>query len=314
VKGFRTSLRLKGSCGTMKCTAFWGPMRLRVALLMCIILTCSASLVTFHYLLVTWGDCVEFGVFRSNPSSDPDNLRRSAHWDYFDHIYVLHSHLAVEREADIHASVNQLHLTHDVHWWDTEIDEENGHRGAWNSHKSIAQHALDNNYSRILIFEDDIKIEPFLEKGVDGVLSRVTDFLKMTPSWEVFFFAHNCKKLELTPHPEFVRVNSWSTVAYAMNKKGIEKLAYSDVFEGGFPTVDSLLFKNRHAYSIYPMVIEHKPNLSYTIKSNRTEDVNTEWRYQERILHEDALERRMFACASPSRRAWGQLLYSPPRL
>lgn len=121
VKGFRTSLRVKGSYGTMKCTAFWGPMRLRVALLMCIILTCSASLVTFHYLLVTWGDCVEFGEFHSTISSDPHNLRRSPHWDYFDHIYVLHSHLAVEREADIHASINQLHLENDIEMWDTDI-------------------------------------------------------------------------------------------------------------------------------------------------------------------------------------------------
>jgi len=303
--------KLKGS---QKYAAACGPMRLRAMLLACIVFMCALSLVMFHVLLVRWGDCLEFNNALPNtpraPSSDPDNLRRSPHWDFFDHIYVLHSSLAVERRESIHDSINKLHLQDDVHWWDTEIDYENGHRGTWMSHKSIAQHAFANNFSKILVFEDDIKIEPFLARGVDAVMQRAISFLHVTPSWEVFYLSHNCKRMELTNNPEIVHVNSWSTVAFALQGKAIEVLA-----ESGYDkrtTVDSLLFKNKHAYAIYPMPIEHTPNYSYTEKANRTEVVNEMWRYEERVLYEDALKRNTFACSSAPRRAWGHFLYSPP--
>jgi len=297
---------------TVKCTPMKLHLRVRILLLMCIIMTCSTSLVMFHFLLVRFGDCTEFDVFHHKPSPDPQNLRRSPHWDYFEHMYCLHARSSVERWEDIQESFRRLHLDNDIHYWDAIMDAENGHRGAWMSHRSIAQHALDNNYSRIFIFEDDIKIEPFLAAGVDSVMQRVQDFLEGTPSWEVFYLSHNCKALELTRNPEFVRVHSWSTVAFALNRQGIEKLAKTEYDRT--TTVDSILFVNQHAYAIYPMVIEHKPNHSYTINQNRTEDVNHMWRYEEKLFYNDALQRNSYACSSPPRRAWGQLLYSPPIL
>ena len=219
------------------------------------------------------------------PTKETD---QSGSWDMFDEIYCITSPWKKERRGPLMIELKKVGLENQVKFIVGILDREHGHRGAWQSHKNIAIDALKNTYKRILVFEDDISFTKSFVDSFQYKLYELSKFLNSVKNWEYFYFCHNPNAMKSLSKPvfanNFVQVNSWGTVAYAMSVSGMEKLALSTYpnAEGG--AVDGVLHSSTQAYSFFPMVIHHVPNFSFTVNSKRSDDFLAGWIKREKMF------------------------------
>jgi glycosyl transferase family 25 len=126
-------------------------------------------------------------------------------------------------------------------------DKEDPQRGCYNSHRACAKLALERNYDRILILEDDAFIDPFSQ----GIVQRINNFLERTNP-DLFYLGVLLGKIWLTWHRNIARCRGQGAHAYIISRPGCEKILSWDDYCG--KGIDSVFSKRFKAYCVFPMM------------------------------------------------------------
>ena len=196
---------------------------------------------------------------------------KSTHdWSYFDMVYVItlegHENVRLKSvlfEVSVKANIPMANIT-----VVKSKRDKSGVRGCFNAHKFVADHALSNGYSRVVVFEDDVKLS--LSRFTADKLSAVINFLQMKDrdgGWDVFFFATMTLTCQGSEVDYIKRVQSLTTAAYATTRETLQQLVMLP-YSGG--SVDAQFFSNlARSYSHYPMLMYQRDDISSTIKQRR---------------------------------------------
>jgi GR25 family glycosyltransferase involved in LPS biosynthesis len=151
-------------------------------------------------------------------------------WSYFDKIYCISTKDSYLRRTYFNQIAKDLNMKVEMKIFDRHPEGSN--KGCTLSHFSIIKDAFENNYNKIIIFEDDI-VEAVINKYI---LDKITTFLSSI-QWDLFYFGAvpDCRKDNICEEKNkgFYRIRSLCTHSYAMNRSAIEK--YKDLSYFGIP-------------------------------------------------------------------------------
>ncbi|XP_012279221.1 glycosyltransferase 25 family member [Orussus abietinus] len=118
----------------------------------------------------------------------------------------------------------------------------NGEVGCFLSHFLIWEEVVSNNYTRVMILEDDIRFEPYFRRKVNFIISELT---RLDLDWDLVYLGR--KRMQEQEEPmvegsEFLVHAGYSywTLGYMLSLKGAQKLIEAKPCENMLP-VDELL-------------------------------------------------------------------------
>jgi len=149
--------------------------------------------------------------------------------------------------------------------------------GAAMSHYTVIKTALQQGVDKLFVFEDDVMFRKNFNEELDKYLDKAPE------DWDMLMLYSFMYKLL----PENVRVNSrwvksynsWSLMAYGMNKRAMEK--YIHMQDINFQIADRASFKmqnpsgNMNIYSTVPTLCIPNQNLGSNIRGERMNYVTT---------------------------------------
>lgn len=133
-----------------------------------------------------------------------------------------------------------------------ERDGENPERGCFDSHIKCATLALERNYRRVLILEDDATLVLFEPKQV----AQINAFMNHRNP-EQFYLGANLGKVWLTWNRGVARVRAKGTHAYILSKQGCEHLLRHSPYSG--TAIDKVYSKHFKGYMAFPMLSQQQP-------------------------------------------------------
>ncbi|WP_191622941.1 glycosyltransferase family 25 protein [Pseudomonas fluorescens] len=131
-------------------------------------------------------------------------------------------------------------------------DSSNPERGCFDSHLKCARLALERNYRRVLVLEDDATLVSFDPAQVH----QMNAFLKNREP-ELFYLGANLGKVWLTWNRGIARVRAKGTHAYILSSKGCEQLLAHAPYSG--IAIDKIFSKHFKAYMTFPMLSQQQP-------------------------------------------------------
>ena len=101
---------------------------------------------------------------------------------------------------------------------------ENPKRGCLESHLTLIQNAIQAGYSKILIFEDDVKF-----------IKSIKDLKDPPSDWDMIYLGGTVHRILDNNHKDYPRVQTWTTHAYFINlenKNFIDEIAKMSDYDG----------------------------------------------------------------------------------
>jgi len=143
-------------------------------------------------------------------------------WSYFDKIYCIN---LIERKDRYELSQKVFQKYNIPVTYFRVNRHKNGDEGCFNSHVSICKDAVKNNFSRIIIFEDDIvDTDEMSSKNI----RHITRVLKNLPNWDIFYlgcFPDIRHDTFGTRYRDVYSVRAYGAHAYIINFFYIRKIA-----------------------------------------------------------------------------------------
>ncbi|MFJ4344519.1 glycosyltransferase family 25 protein [Pseudomonas sp. NPDC089401] len=133
-----------------------------------------------------------------------------------------------------------------------ERDSQSPERGCFDSHMKCARLALERNYRRVLILEDDATL---LEFAPVQVKQMNAFFRRRDP--ELFYLGANLGKVWLTWARGIARVRTKGTHAYILSHEGCQRLLMQAPYKG--IAIDKVFSKQFKAYMAFPMLSQQQP-------------------------------------------------------
>jgi glycosyl transferase family 25 len=131
-------------------------------------------------------------------------------------------------------------------------DNESPERGCFDSHIKCAKMALERNYRRILVLEDDATLVAFKPDQ----LRQMNAFMnRQDPG--LFYLGANLGKVWLTWHRGIARVRAKGTHAYILSSNACEQLLAHAPYTG--IAIDKIYSKHFKAYMAFPMLSQQQP-------------------------------------------------------
>ena len=132
---------------------------------------------------------------------------------------------------------------------------KNPRRGCLESHLSLIKKAINENYEKILIFEDDVKFVKSLKS------------LKEPPKdWNMIYLGGTVHRIMENNHNSYVRVQTWTTHAYFINLKNKDFVNKLLEMENYSEEVDRFYLEKIHpefkCYMSNPMIAIQKEDYS----------------------------------------------------
>lgn len=131
-------------------------------------------------------------------------------------------------------------------------DNESPERGCFDSHMRCAKLALDRNYRRVLILEDDATLVSFEANQIQ----QINGFLNRRDP-QLFYLGANLGKVWLTWNRGVARVRAKGTHAYILSEKGCQHLLSYAPYSN--TAIDKILSKHFKAYMAFPMLSQQQP-------------------------------------------------------
>jgi GR25 family glycosyltransferase involved in LPS biosynthesis len=126
-----------------------------------------------------------------------------------------------------------------------------GELGVWASNIEAWKAFLDSDYDALLLFEDDVNLDPDFVKGMEAYLN------KLPHEWDLFSpYIHwwqegNLYKEEYSVNDEIcIAYQNWSLAAYFISKEGARK-ALASISGGIYTAIDLHLFKGIYDFNAY---------------------------------------------------------------
>lgn len=131
-------------------------------------------------------------------------------------------------------------------------DQEDPQRGCFNSHQQCARIALERQYSRVLVLEDDVLFEGFTDEKIKTINSFLN---KKKP--EVFYLGAILGKMWLTWVPRIARVRGQGAHAVILSADACKKVNALVYDTRGIDSVYTKIFK---IYTVFPMIAYQWPD------------------------------------------------------
>lgn len=144
----------------------------------------------------------------------------------------------------------QSRIENDVAYYIAERDADPV-RGCYESHRSIAQYALDAGFKRILVFEDDVAPYPFSFKQVRWINKFIS-----SRNFEALHLGYTMGKTWLTWFPFIARGRVVALHAYVISEEGCKILANTPY--NGKP-VDKIFKRQIKQHCAFPMMFRQHP-------------------------------------------------------
>lgn len=152
------------------------------------------------------------------------------------------------RRESIQAQADKIGLP--VEFVIVERDVESGERGCFLAHKKCAELALERDYQRVLVLEDDVLfLKSFMKKT-----TVINKFLLATNP-DIFYLGATLGKTWLTWNFSIVRIRSQGAYSYILSRTGCERIANLN-WEGR--AIDNYFSKMFKGYAVFPFIIEHQ--------------------------------------------------------
>ena len=143
-----------------------------------------------------------------------------------------------------------------------------GFNGALKSHRSILKNAIDNDYDRICVFEDDIIFCEDFEYRFDYYATNIPE------NWDMMYLGcvyHNCPKPTMIKKYIYKNEKSYGCFAMIINKDMIKKIY--DYTEPELEPIDeyiSRIIKDYNVYSFIPFFVKTANTISDISESNES--------------------------------------------
>lgn len=131
-------------------------------------------------------------------------------------------------------------------------DSQSPERGCFDSHMKCARAALERNYRRVLVLEDDATLLAF-----DAVQVKQMNAFFERREPELFYLGANLGKVWLTWSRGIARVRAKGTHAYILSSEGCQRLLEHAPYKG--IAIDKVLSKQFKAYMAFPMLSQQQP-------------------------------------------------------
>lgn len=138
-----------------------------------------------------------------------------------------------------------------IEFYLADRDGGNPERGCYTSHQACAAMALERGCRRVLMLEDDARLEQCDARQVEAI----NGFL----GWrnpELFYLGGIVGRMWRIPWPSVVRCRLAATHAYILSGGGCRKLCAIDYQD---MPIDSMYAKRFKAYGAYPLLLEQQP-------------------------------------------------------
>jgi hypothetical protein len=130
-------------------------------------------------------------------------------------------------------------------------------RAIWESHRTVAQHALRNGFRRVLVLEDDV----FFTQPPEQLVPRVNAAIAALPAtWWALYLGHLPIQAFFV-RTDVMRVRSGCTHAYVANQPLLNWLATTPPMAAEVPvwrwigqSIDAAMSSLPHMYALFPMV------------------------------------------------------------
>ena len=206
-------------------------------------------------------------------------------WGLFDGIFCIDTFWDQNRAKHSRKQMEKFGLLNRVTFVNA-TQRDKGHIGTWLSHKGIAEMALKQNLSLVVIFEDDFVFMRSFGRRIKSIFQNVKNFSDRKSDWEFLYLSHNPSAIKCTDFPGIVNVRSWGFLSYIVGKRGLEKISSSIPPHAFSNTVDGLGYTSSEAYAIYPMIVKHRLVYSYTGGRMRQKMELKNWcKWERRLYH-----------------------------
>lgn len=170
-----------------------------------------------------------------------------AAWAFFDKIYCINLNSRPDRKETCDEIFKMYNIP--ISFYQVDRHPVSGLQGCFESHVDIITKSYEAGYNNILIFEDDLLDSPYF---TSELLSRAVHFMNTDDKWELFYLGTHLdiysNKVKFVS-PYILKVKSFTTHAYALSRKGMERYAYMKYKNVPY---DFLTVRNPEAYAIYP--------------------------------------------------------------
>lgn len=195
--------------------------------------------------------------------------------DFFDKIYCINLEHRTDRWELALKEFKKIGIENDVTRFNGVYNKDNGNLGCTLSHYNVIKDAKDNNYERILIFEDDVL---FLDNDVsliENTLDQLNNinydifYLGATVAPNVGFFIKESENLLKTNFAYTTHSYSVTSKNYDFILKNVVNYNIIDVFYNQF------IVPLGKSYVVNPMLTIQQANNFSNIQNNNSESY--EW-------------------------------------
>ena len=117
------------------------------------------------------------------------------------------------------------------------------------THQDICRILIDNNWERVLVFEDDCRFYDIPA----GMIARINKFLNENQTWDVFYLGGILGKLWLTKYKSIARIRCAGVHSYIVHRRACEKIVTWD-YTTHTKAVDTVYKKELKGYSCFPLL------------------------------------------------------------
>jgi glycosyl transferase family 25 len=154
-----------------------------------------------------------------------------------------------DRREEIRTELEPLGLN--IEFFLAERDSGNPERGCYTSHQACAALALERGCRRVLMLEDDARLEQYDARQIKAI----NRFLHWRNP-ELFYLGGIVGRMWRVPWPCVVRCRLAATHAYILSANGCRRLR---AIPYGDQPIDSMYAKRFKAYGAFPLLLEQQP-------------------------------------------------------
>lgn len=176
-----------------------------------------------------------------------------------DAVYCISLQTRPDRMAAANAEIRRVGLGPLTTFYRPLPHPERPVQGIWESHRAVAQHALERGLQRVLILEDDIR---FSRIPTAARLRRLAAQLAALPAdWNIFFLGHWPFRMTFEAR-DLVRVESACAHAYVASARALQWLAERPfggegiaLRRGAGKGIDSAYSVLPQCFAVFPMLV-----------------------------------------------------------
>ncbi len=191
------------------------------------------------------------------------DCRTGYDWSFLDGVYCISLRSRPDRAARAARELHRVGLCSQARFYRPDRDHELPARGIWESHRTVARHALGRGLERVLVLEDDVRFARWIRPRT---VARVRRALETLPAdWRILYLGH----LPLRAYPVglgVLRTRSGCAHAYIANRELLRWLAatpFAPVARevGGMVGrgIDAAYRAMPGAYAVFPMLAVQAP-------------------------------------------------------